>query len=112
MKQIDKNELYQNLRGFLKSKGIELQDGSYANRVRQGCGLLADAVNATQKTVRRARVEVDRKLDQLRQSIHNATASEPVVSSASKPAPANEPTRGKRKARPKASAARAKRRRR
>jgi len=112
MKQIDRNELYQNLRGFLKSKGIELQDGSYANRVRQGCGLLADAVNATQKTVKRASVEVDKKLDQLRQSIHNATAPEAVVSSVSKPPTASRPTRGKRKAPSKAPAARAKKRRR
>ena len=103
MKQIDKNELYQNLRGFLKSKGIELQDGSYANRICQGCGLLADVVNATQKTASRAKVQVDRELDQLRQSIHNATAPEPSVPSAPEPPPASKPIRRKGQARRKAS---------
>jgi hypothetical protein len=39
--------------------------------------LLADAINATQKTVVRAKTEVDKKLDQVRQSIHEATAPKP-----------------------------------
>jgi hypothetical protein len=74
MKTIDKNELYQNLSDFLKSKGVELTDGTYSQRIQRGCGLLTDAINATQKTVKHAKVKIDRKLDQLRQSIHEATA--------------------------------------
>src|SRR6266516_7882954 len=74
MKKIEKDELYENLRGFLKSKGIALDEGAYTQRIHQGCNLLADAINATQTTVARAKAEVDRKLDQLRQSIHEATA--------------------------------------
>jgi|ERR1051325_8370263 hypothetical protein len=74
MKKIEQDELYEHVRGFLKSKGIALDSGSYAHRIQQGCNLLADAINATQKTVNRARAEVDKKLDQLRQSIHEATA--------------------------------------
>jgi seryl-tRNA synthetase len=74
MKTIKQNELFQNLNGFLKSKGIELKDGSYSNRIRQGCNLLSDAINATQKTVKNAKGKVDQKLEQLRQSIHEATA--------------------------------------
>ena len=74
MKKIEKDELYEHLRGFLKSKGIALDSGSYTQRIHQGCNLLADAINATQTTVERAKAEVDKKLDQLRQSIHEATA--------------------------------------
>ena len=77
MKKIERDELYEHLRGFLNSKGIALDAGSYAQRIHQGCNLLADAINATQNTVVRARAEVDRKLDQLRQSIHEATAPQP-----------------------------------
>ncbi len=74
MKKIERDELYENLRGFLKSKGIALDSGTYTQRIHQGCNLLADAINATQKTVARAKAEADKKLDQLRQSIHEATA--------------------------------------
>src|SRR5438094_5159516 len=84
MKKIEKDELYEHLRGFLKSKGIALDSGSYTQRIHQGCNLLADAINATQITVERAKAEVDKKLDQLRQSIHEATAPK---SSAASPGP-------------------------
>jgi len=77
MKTVDKDELFQNLSGFLKAKGIELKDGSYTHRVQQGCNLLADVVNTTQKTVRRAKAKADETLDHLRQSIHKATAPKP-----------------------------------
>ncbi len=81
MNTIKKDELFQNLSGFLKSKGIELHDGSYPQRIRQGCNLLSDAINATQSTVKKAKGEVDRKLEQLRESIHKATASKPPPTS-------------------------------
>ena len=81
MKKIDQDELFQHLRGFLKSKGIALDSGTYAQRIHQGCNLLADAINATQTTVARAKAEVDKKLDQLRQSIHEATAPESSAAS-------------------------------
>ena len=74
MKTIKKGELFRNLSGFLTTKGIELKDGVYVNRINHACGLLTDAINGTQKTVGRAKVEVDKKLDQLRQTIHEATA--------------------------------------
>ena len=84
MKKIERDELYENLRGFLKSKGIALDSGTYTQRIQQGCNLLADAINAAQKTVARARAEADKKLDELRQSIHEATAPK---SSAASPGP-------------------------
>lgn len=74
MKKIEKDELYENLRGFLKSKGIALDSGAYTQRIHQGCDFLAEAINAAQATVARARAEADKKLDELRQSIHEATA--------------------------------------
>jgi hypothetical protein len=79
MQPIEKDELYHHLRGFLKSKGITLDNGIYADGVQHGCNLLTDAINATQHTVARAKIEVDAKLDQLRQSIHEATAPKPPV---------------------------------
>src|SRR6266498_3276214 len=77
MKTIKKDELFESLGDFLKLKGVELKDGAYAKRIRQGCDLLTDAINGTQKTVKHAKVEVDKKLDQLRQTIHEATAPKP-----------------------------------
>src|SRR6266545_3737436 len=77
MKTIKKDELFQTLGDFLKLKGVELKDGAYAQRIRQSCNLLTDAINGTQKTVKHAKVEVDKKLDQLRQTIHEATAPKP-----------------------------------
>ena len=81
MKTIKNDELFQSLGDFLKLKGIELKDGAYAKRIRQGCDLLTDAINGTQKTVKRTKVKVDEKLDQLRQTIHEATAPKPPPSS-------------------------------
>jgi hypothetical protein len=74
MQTIKKDELFRNLGDFLKSKGIELNDGSYTTRIQQGCNLLSDAINATQKTVKKTKGQVDRALDQLRETIHKSTA--------------------------------------
>lgn len=99
MKTIKQDELFQSLGGFLKAKGIELKDGAYAKRIRQGCDLLTDAINGTQKTVKRTKVKVDEKLEQLRQSIHEATAPKPPPSPAS-PKPASAGASKKEKRRP------------
>lgn len=74
MNTIGKDEFYHNVSDFMRSKGIELTEGGYAEHIRRGCGLLTDFINATQRTVSRAREEVDKKLLQLRQCIHDATA--------------------------------------
>lgn len=79
MKTIAKNELFDHLNEFLQARGIALKDGSYANRIRKGCDLLADAINATQGTLEKARSQVDTKLQQLRASLHRATAPKPPV---------------------------------
>lgn len=84
MQTIKKDELFRNLGDFLKSKGIELNDGSYTTRIQQGCNLLADAINATQKTVKQTKTQVDQALDQLRETIHQRTAPKPPFQSKSK----------------------------
>jgi len=73
MKPLEKDELYQNLQGFLKNKGVELNPGSYSQKIQKSCDLLSDAINAGQHGLARAKVEIDKKLDQLRQVIHEKT---------------------------------------
>ena len=73
MKTIERDEIFQNLKGFLKTKGIELQDGSYTRGLEQGCGLLADTVNLSQRALGRAKSEVGKRLGQVRQVIHEKT---------------------------------------
>ena len=77
MKTIKKDELFSHLGDFLKSNGIELKDGNYTSRIKQGCNLLADAINATEETASKTKVEVDRALGKLRQTIHESTAPQP-----------------------------------
>ena len=95
MQTIKKDELFHNLGDFLKSKGIELNEGSYTARIQQGCNLLSDAINATQKTVKQTKVTVDQALDKLRQSIHESTAPKP-------PPGAGKPRATKNSAKPRA----------
>jgi hypothetical protein len=97
MKSIEENELYEHLSGFLKAKGIELKEGSYAKRIQQGCTLLSDAINLSQKGLERAKTEAEKKLDQMRQVIHEKTAPK---------APASSPSARKPSAGPKKTAAR------
>jgi hypothetical protein len=81
MNPIQKDELYENISQFLKSKGIELTEGSYTKGIHAGCSLLADAINLSQTGLERARVGlektkdgIEKKLDQVRQVIHQKTA--------------------------------------
>ena len=77
MQTIKKDELFRNLGDFLKSKGIALNEGSYTAQIQKGCNLLADAINATQKTVKQTKAKADQALDQLRETIHQRTAPKP-----------------------------------
>ena len=74
MKQIEKDEIYEHLSQFLKSRGIEMKDGGYAQQIQKGCSFLTDAVNLTQQDFERAKTEMDKRLDQMRQVIHERTA--------------------------------------
>ena len=100
MKPIRKDELYAHLGQFLKAKGIEMKDGSYPTAIQKGCSFLTDAINLSQKGIARAKVEVDKNLERMRQVIHEKTAPKP----AAKAAPAQKSARA-----PKAKARRARR---
>src|SRR6267143_5016578 len=99
MKTIQKDELYENLSQFLKSKGIELKEGSYTKSVHAGCSMLADAVNLSQAVLERAKTELEKRLDQVRQVIHESTAPKPPV--AAKPQPKTGSKAGARNSKPK-----------
>jgi hypothetical protein len=75
MKTLEKDELYQNVHGFLKTKGVELKPGSYSQKIQKSCALLSDAINVSQQGFARAKSEIDKKLGQIRQVIHEKTAS-------------------------------------
>jgi hypothetical protein len=77
MKPIDKDELYQHLSNFLSSKGIDLKQGSYTHGIQKGCTLLTDAINLSHSGLKKAKTQVDQKLDQMRQVIHEKTAPRP-----------------------------------
>jgi len=72
--KIQKDELYEHLGQFLKSKGIELKEGNYTKGIHAGCSLLADAINLSQAGLERAKAGLDKRLDQVRQVIHEKTA--------------------------------------
>ncbi|SPE52170.1 hypothetical protein SBV1_1450046 [Verrucomicrobia bacterium] len=108
MKPINKQELYDHLAGFLKTRGIELREGSYAKSIQTGCSLLTDTINLGQQGLERAKTEVDKRLDQMRQIIHEKTAPKSAAASSAGPAPgpAPEPARKPtRKARSKSKSA-------
>jgi hypothetical protein len=74
MKPIQKDELYEHVRQFLKAKGIEMQDGSYPRGIQKGCSILVDAINLSQKGLTQAKEQIDKNLDRMRQVIHEKTA--------------------------------------
>lgn len=88
MRSLEKDELYQNLSGFLKGKGIELKEGSYAQRIQSGCNLVSGAINFSRKGYECAKEQVGTKLDHVRQVIHEKTAPRPAPA---KPAAAQSP---------------------
>jgi hypothetical protein len=74
MKPINKEELYQNLSQFLKTRGVSLQEGSYSRGIHAGCSFLADAINLSQAGLKRAKTQIEKQLDSARQIIHEKTA--------------------------------------
>jgi len=104
MNPIQKDELYENISQFLKTKGIELKEGSYTKGIHAGCSLLADAINLSQTGFERAKTGIEKKLDQVRQVIHEKTA--PNRPASPRPPASNgkaKASRGKRKANRKSS---------
>jgi hypothetical protein len=90
MNKLKTGELYAHLSQFLQSKGIELKDGSYTERLQKGCTVLTDTINFAQVGLKKAKTGVDQKLDQMRQVIHEKTAPKtpPDASAAPVAAPA------------------------
>jgi predicted metal-dependent hydrolase len=74
MKPLEKHELYENLAGFLRTKGIDLQEGSYVQAIQKSCSLLTEAINLGQSGLEQAKNKMDSKLDQVRRVIHEKTA--------------------------------------
>ena len=107
MKKINEGELFGHLSGFLKAKGIELKEGAYTKHIEQGCSLLSSAINVSQKGIKRAQVEAAKKIDEMRQVIHEKTAPQPPPAPAAaakkkakaqkRPAPKTPPRRMTRK---------------
>ena len=95
MSDIKKEEMFGNLKSFLKSKGIEIQEGSYANGIRRGCDILTDTVNMSQRAFDRAKVAVDEGLDKARQTVHEYTAPKAQPGSAKSTASASSQTQAK-----------------
>ena len=110
MKPIDKDELYEHLSGFLKGKGVELKEGAYTNGIQKGCTLLAEAINLSQKGISRAKDEVDKKLDAMRQVIHEKTAPKAKAAAQTAKPPRSKAKPQAPKAKAKAKAKPAKRR--
>src|SRR5258708_24575125 len=115
MKPINKDELYEHLSQFLRSRGVELKQGSYSQGIQKGCGLLTETINLGQRGVKIAKVELDKKLSQVRQVIHEKTAPKsartgpaPAASSARQPGAASKKsgTPPRQKPAPKGKAAR------
>lgn len=89
---INKDELFSNVREFLKTRGIELQEGSYSRTIEKGCQVLADTINLSQQAVDRARSEVEKTLERVRHSIHQKTAPrKPPKTNEARPAAAGAP---------------------
>ena len=105
MKPLSKDELFENLSGFLKAKGIELTDGSYANGIRKSCSILADVINLGQQGLEKAKSGLDQKVHQMRQVIHEKTAPKPPRVPKAPCPPAAPPPMPKAKGKPVAKAA-------
>jgi hypothetical protein len=102
MKPIAKNEIFNNLSGFLKSRGIELTDGSYSQGIRQSCSLLTDAINLGQESLVKAKTEIEKTCEQMRHVIHEKTAPKSAKAAGpaqptAKPSGAKAPKSGTRK---------------
>ena len=78
MKPIKKNEIFGHISGFLKTRGIELKEGSYAESIQKGCSLLTDTINLSQHGLEKAKVQLDKQVETMRQVIHARTAPSPA----------------------------------
>jgi hypothetical protein len=106
MNPINKDEMFSQLKSFLKTKGIEIQEGSYSDGIRRGCDILTDTVNLSQRALVKAKDAVDKGFDQVRQTVHEKTA--PKSKPAEKASPAKNNAGKTKSSTGKASSAKAK----
>lgn len=99
MKKLKKDEIYKNLSAFLQTKGVELKDGSITARIKNGCSILSDTINFAQGNLQKAKAQMDKKLNEMREVIHQKTA--PKTQPPPKAAPAKPPSKAKAKAKAK-----------
>jgi hypothetical protein len=100
MKPIEKDELYAHVAQFLKAKGVEMKDGSYPRGIQAGCSLLTDAINLSQKGIKRAKVELDKSVERMRQVIHEKTAPKAPPKAGEPPKATQTPKRATRTPKP------------
>src|SRR5882724_2130709 len=101
MKPIDKDELYEHLSGFLKNRGVEIKPGTATKGIQTGCTFLAEAINRSQAGIQLAKAEVEKKLEQMRQVIHESTAPRQPRAPASAKTPNVKNTGSKARTKPK-----------
>jgi hypothetical protein len=104
MTDIKKEEMFGNLKNFLKTKGIDIQEGSYADGIRKGCEILTDTVNMSQRAYERTKVAVDQGFDKARQAVHEYTAPKAKTEGAKTTASAGSQAKAKAAPKKKASA--------
>jgi hypothetical protein len=75
MNEINKEEMFGHLKGFLKSKGIEIREGAYVEGIRKGCEILTETVNLSQRALERAKDAMEQGLDPVRETFHERTGS-------------------------------------
>jgi len=92
MKQLEKGEVFQHLSSFLKSRGIEMTEGSYSRKVEQSCSLLTKTINLGQQGLSKAKTGIDEGLDKFRQTIHERTAPKPPPPPAAEAGPVPAPS--------------------
>lgn len=77
MNKIDNKELFRHVSDFFKSRGVELHPGPYTKGIQKSCEILADTVNLSQAAMERAREQMEKHFEQMRQIIHERTAPKP-----------------------------------
>ena len=74
-KKLNKDELYQNMESFLKSKGIEIKDSEFfGSTLKKGCRILTEGINQAQTAIETAKTTMEDQLEKAREVIHRKTA--------------------------------------
>jgi len=74
MKPIENHETYHHLSLFVKAKCSEMKQTSYSHCVHKSYEIFRDTINLSQRGLERAKVTIDKGINQVRQVIHEKTA--------------------------------------